>query len=228
MSSHGWRNLCFVLGTVCIVQLWRDCHRSPLRPAAVAECPQPAAGARPSRPTPASDRAAPVPEPPASPPSPSGGITAYGFTIPSWAVWFAPHPGEDLRSYRDRMLPLARAVIAPHRARIARGRDSFAAQVRLDSRQLAELDAAARETATALQDRVMNAVLSGEILPASFKPMTGVTVARELLDIVDRGNRRFVETLRDDQRAALTRHPFDFADYLVFSTPWEDALGFLD
>jgi hypothetical protein len=126
------------------------------------------------------------------------------------------------------MLPLARAVIAPHRARVARGRDSFAARVHLDGRQLAELDAAARETAAALQDRVMNAVLSGEVLPSSFKPMTGVTVARELLDIVGRGNHRFIDALRDDQRAELARHPFDFADYLVFSTPWEEALSFLD
>jgi hypothetical protein len=34
--------------------------------------------------------------------------------------------------------------------------------------------------------------------------------------------------LREDQRKALAQHPFDFADYLVFSTPWEDALGFLN
>jgi hypothetical protein len=52
-------------------------------------------------------------------------------------------------------------------------------------------------------------------------------MARELLDIVERGNRRFLEALRDDQRAALAQHPFDFGDYLVFSTRWEDALRLL-
>ena len=52
--------------------------------------------------------------------------------------------------------------------------------------------------------------------------MTGVTLARDVLDIVDRGNTRFVGALTPDQRAAST---FDFADYLLFSTRWEDALG---
>jgi hypothetical protein len=227
MRSTGWRNLSVFLALVCIAQLWRGCHRSTPSPAAARDCPKISSTARPA---PAAPREHNPPTPPtASPSAPSGGgISAYGFTIPSWAVWFAPHPGEDIRSYRDRMLPLARAAIAPHRARVARGRDHLAAQVQLDARQLAELDAAARETAAALQDRVMSAVLGGEVSPASFKPMTGVTVARELLDIVGRGNRRFVDTLREDQRAALARHPFDFADYLVFSTPWEDALRFLD
>lgn len=70
-------------------------------------------------------------------------------------------------------------------------------------------------------------MLNGELAPASFKPMAGVGMARELLDIVERGNRRFVEALRDDQRAALAQHPFDFGDYLVFSTRWEDALRLL-
>ena len=53
-------------------------------------------------------------------------------------------------------------------------------------------------------------------------------VARELLDIVGRGNQRFLAALRDDQRAKLAQHPFDFGDYLVFATRWEDALKFLD
>lgn len=29
-----------------------------------------------------------------------------------------------------------------------------------------------------------------------------------------------------DQRAALAQHPFDLADYLLFVTRWEDALGY--
>jgi len=85
----------------------------------------------------------------------SDGLSIHGFTVPSWALWFAPHPGEDLRSYRDRLLPLAKAAIAPQRARVARSRDDFAALANLDPHQRAELDSAAQETAAALQERVM-------------------------------------------------------------------------
>jgi hypothetical protein len=74
----------------------------------------------------------------------------------------------------------------------------------------------------------MAAVLNGEISPATFKPMIGVSVARDLLDIVGRGNRRFLDSLDDNQRSRLVQHRFDFGDYLVFSTPWEDALKLLD
>jgi len=58
--------------------------------------------------------------------------------------------------------------------------------------------------------------------------MLGVAVARDLLDIVGRGNRRFVDSLDGDQRKKLAGHPFDFADHLVFSTRSEDALKLLD
>ena len=228
MSARGWRNLSFVLGVVCIVELWRDCTRDEPAPPPAPDCP--ASVARPAvqtsssreRGAPADDAAAPRAE------APRDGLSFHGFKVPGWALWFAPHSGEDLRSYRDRMLPLARAAIAPHRARVARSRDNFAALVKLDERQRAELDAAARETADALEERVLGALMNGEFAPSQFKPMAGVTVARELLDIVDRGNRRFVDALRDDQRSALAQHPFDFGDYLVFSTPWEDALKLLD
>lgn len=230
MSKTGWRNLCLVLGVVCLAQLWRDCHRTPDDPPVIPDCRKPGGAARAERMSPASDRADPARDeasPPGEPAS-EGGLTLYGFTVPGWAVWLAPHPGEDLRSYRDRMLPLAQAAIAPHRTRVARSRDSFAALANLDAHQRAELDSATQETAAALQDRVMNAVLGGELSPSTFKPMAGVSVARDLLDIVARGNRRFLDSLRDDQRAKLAGHPFDFGDYLVFSTPWEDALKFLD
>ena len=45
-----------------------------------------------------------------------------------------------------------------------------------------------------------------------------------LLDIVDNANQTFTSSLREDQKAALAQHPFDFADYLLFGTRWEDAL----
>lgn len=228
MSSTGWRNLCLVLGVVCLALLWRDCTRSPADPV-VPDCSKARPAARIDRSNATSDGAErPRDEAPASGEPAPAGFSIYGFTVPSWAIWLAPHPGEDLRSYRDRMLPLAQAVIAPHRARVARSRESFAALANLDSHQRAELDGASQETAAALQERVLGAVLNGELSPSTFKPMTGVSVARDLLDIVGRGNRRFVDSLRDDQRAKLAQHPFDFGDYLVFSTPWEDALKLLD
>ena len=230
MTTTGWRNLCFVLGVACTVQLWRDCTRAPAAPAAIADCQKALTAPSIVQTSATSDRADPSrSEPPLSGDQASGdGFSIYGFTVPSWAIWLAPHPGEDLRSYRDRMLPLAQAAIAPHRARVAKSRDSFAALANLDAHQRAELDNAVQDTAAALQERVMGAVLNGELSPATFKPMTGVSVARELLDIVGRGNRRFLDSLRDDQRAKLAQHPFDFGDYLVFSTPWEDALKFFD
>jgi hypothetical protein len=229
MSSTGWRNLCFVLGAVCVAQLWRDCHRTPDL-VAVPDCSRAVSVSRTERASAASERLEPRHDEvqPSADQASGGGLDIYGFTVPPWALWFAPHPGEDLRAYRDRMLPLAQAAIAPQRARVARSRDSFAALAKLDARQRAELDGAAQDTAAALQERVMAAVLNGEISPATFKPMIGVSVARDLLDIVGRGNRRFLDSLDDAQRGKLAQHPFDFGDYLVFSTPWEDALKFLD
>jgi hypothetical protein len=219
MNPTGWRTTSFVLGAACTVQLWRSCTASDppaasdIRTASpalrVARIAQPACPAIADQPAP-------------------GPITAYGIALPGWAGWLAPHPGEDLRSYRDRMLPVAQAAVAPQRARVARGRDGFAQLANLDAHQRAELEAAAQDTAAALQDRVLAAVFNGELSPATFKPMTGVAVARDVLDIVARGNQRFVDSLHDDQRAALAHHPFDFGDYLVFATPWEDALKLLD
>lgn len=231
MTATRWRALCFVLGGVCLVQLWRGCRAAPSDLAPGSPCAAPLVRAAAG--TAARDAITPAPAPDetaagaAAAADADQGIALYGVRVPAWLAWFAPQPGEDLRSYRDRMLPLAQAAIAPQRARVARSRDSFAELVHLDPRQRAELDAATDDTATALEDRVIGAVVGGELAPATFKPMTGVAVARDLLDIVARGNQRFLDALRPDQRAALARHPFDFGDYLVFSTRWEDALKLL-
>jgi hypothetical protein len=144
-----------------------------------------------------------------------------GFRAPAWATQLAPQPGEKLRDYRDRVLPLALVAIAPQRARVARMRDAFP----LDTRQRAELDAAVKDAATAIEQRIATAIADGELRPATFTPMTGVAIARDVLDIVDRGNAQFVTSLGADQRAQLAAHRFDFADYLLFSTHWEDALA---
>ena len=228
MSSPLWRKLCLVLGVVCCFQTWRLCQRTqPQVARELVECPR-ADGVRTSRGVTSWGETQPdEAEAPATTRSASDGFQVYGFTVPGWAMRLLPQPGENLRTYRDRLLPLAQMAVAPHRARVARGRDDFAERVGLDARQRAELDAAAEETATAIQDRLFNAVLSGELAPSTFKPMAGVAVARDVLDLVDHANRRFLGTLRDDQRDSLALHPFDFADYLVFSTRWEDAISAL-
>jgi hypothetical protein len=231
MKATRWRGACLVVGALCAVLVWRDCSRSSDERAATVECARPGEPARGAIARAVGGGAevderdlarAPVAQPQAGD---EDGAALYGFQVPGWAMWFAPQAGEDLRVYRDRVLPLAVAAIAPQRARVARSRDSFAAAAQLDARQRAELEAAARDTASALQDRAMTAVLGGELAPATFKPMLAVALARELLEIVARGQRRFTDGLREDQRAALARHPFDFGDYLVFSTRWEDALA---
>jgi hypothetical protein len=218
-----WRNSTILLGIVCAWFVWRDCtRRAPApKPPTVEECERVVATAEPAPAIP--QLRAPTAQP--DHPQPEGGLTYAGFHVPAWAVRLAPQPGENLLAYRDRMLPIVKAAVAPHRARVARGRDDFAKLAGLDDRQKAELDAAVQDAATQIQDKLLNAVLSGELSPQQFKPMTGVALARDVLDVVDGANKRFLASLRDDQRSKLAQHPFDVADYLVFATRWEDALG---
>jgi hypothetical protein len=228
MKAITWRNAALVLAAVCGYQQWHGCRRAThaaTKQAATehrleqclatslgsSDAPIAIATAKGDRPSlPALD-ALPV--------------NLHGFKVPGWVAHLAPQPGENLRDYRDRIVPLAQMAIAPQRSRVARTRDDFA---HLDPRQLGELDGAVKETATAIQDRVMNGILSGELRPGTFKPMTGVTLARDVLDLVERGNTRFQNSLTPDQQARLASHRFDFADYLLFSAHWEDALHVLD
>jgi hypothetical protein len=207
----NWRNAAILLAVVCCVQRWQSCTRSDATTTIVERD--------------AETRNAPslrevisnsiTGESPAKPTK-----TFYGFHIPTWAARLMPQPGEKMRDYRDRIVPLAQVVIAPQRARVARMRDTFTS---LDPHQRAELDAAVGDAATAIETRVTSAIVSGEL--NTLKPMTGVTMARELLDIVDQGNTRFVSSLTPAQQTELASNHFDFADYLLFSTHWEDALG---
>lgn len=145
---------------------------------------------------------------------------------PHWLIkFFAPHPGENLLDYRDRVLPVVQAAAAPHRARVKRWRDEFADDANLSSEQRHLLDTAVRDAADAIGDRVFQAVFTGEILPPRLKPSTGVAFARDLLDQMDRANQRFTDSLDPDQRERLASSRFDVIDYLVFSTRWEDMLG---
>lgn len=235
----SWRTACLGFALLSAVLAWRGCTRAPARPpaAACAERDEDRAddrahdadrddaparrGARPVRPPDSGATAGGADD---DDPLDDGAGPALG--VPAWALWLAPQPGEGLLHYRDRIVPVAQAAIAPHRARVARGRDAFAAAAHLDAHQQAELDAAVAEAADAIQTRVLDAVLGGELAPAHLKPTRAVAVARDVLDAVTRADRRFTAALREDQRALYARGAFDLADYLVFSTRWEDALGY--
>lgn len=224
----SWRNLSICLALVCMWQTWRGCHRSaPRTDESAAECTteENRVVTRTTRDTDERQpRETTAMEPKTAPPA-TAGFSINGFKVPAWAAWLAPQPGENLLDYRDRIVPIAQAAIAPHRARVARGRDDFAKVANLDAQQRAQLDGAVQEAQAAIQDKVMDSIMNGDLMPARFKPMTGVSLARDVLDTVEQANRRFLSTLREDQKAALATHPFDFADYLLFSARWEDALG---
>ena len=228
MSATFWRNVSIVLAVTCGVIWWRG-RRAPAPPSATASAAPAAADSRRAwdgRIDPSGGR---VDGDTDDADEPVDGVAGgheqfFGVSVPSWLAWFAPKPGENLLDYRDRLLPFARAAIAPHRARVDRGLEDFAAIADLDAHQRAELDAAVEEAGAQIQDKVMQGILSGELMPQHFKPSTGVAFARDVLDVVDGANQRFVGSLRDDQRAALAEHPFDVADYFVFKTRWEDML----
>lgn len=218
MTAVTWRNTALVLAAICGYQRYQSCSH--------AAAPSPPAPAAPRLATTATTAPPALPALPASgEPATAPGKSFYGFKVPAWALHLAPQHGETPRAYRDRLLPLAEAAVAPQRARVARLRDDFA---RLDPHQRAELDGAVADAARAIQDRIQAAFASGELRPATFKPMTGVAIARDVLDIVDRGNTRFAGTLTPDQQTELAAHRFDFADYLLFTARWEDALHALD
>jgi hypothetical protein len=221
MTVVTWRNTALVLAAICGYQRYQGCTRAaaPIEPALSEARPAHATTAT-LTPTPTLP-AAPALDPAADPTPAGGGKSFRGFKVPAWALRLAPQRGETPRAYRDRILPLAQAAIAPQRARVARMRDDFA---RLDPHQRAELDGAVADATAAIQARIMTAFTSGELRPATFKPMTGVAIARDVLDIVDRSNTRFVGSLTADQRTELAAHRFDFADYLLFTSHWENAL----
>lgn len=224
-----WKRLALLLALVCVVQTYRECTRRVSR-REVADCPKVEVSRSSSSNVEGfSDESQPqgaTGKPALTGPS----FHAYGFgiTVPAWAMFFVPKAGEDIRSYRDRMLPIAQKAIAPQRARVARSRDELAQLIHMDTHQLAELDGATTETATNLENKLMGAFANGDFDPSTFKPMTAVNLAKDLIDEVEHGNQRWQGALSQDQRAKLAQHPFDFADYLAFSTPWENLLKVFD
>jgi hypothetical protein len=219
MTILTWRNTALVLAAICSYQRYQSCSRATAPVETAASEPRPARATTLAT-TPPRALLPALPTPSLEPAAAGAGKSFHGFQVPAWALRLAPQRGETPRAYRDRILPLARAAIAPQRARVARTRDDFA---RLDPHQRAELDAAVADATRAIQARIGAAFASGELRPATFKPMTGVGIARDVLDIVDRGNTRFVSALTPDQQTELASHRFDFADYLLFTARWEDA-----
>jgi hypothetical protein len=222
MTMVSWRNVAIALAVVCGYQSWRGCgsHTVTASSQTIADGDRSAgaceatAALRDSFAR-AGTRVEHVRE------LPKQHYRAFGVAVPEWLAHFLPQHGEKLRDYRDRMLPLAELAIAPQRERVARLRDALPA---LDSHQRAELDAAVQDAAAAIEQRVTSGIVNGELAPGTFKPMAGIEAARDVLDIVDRGNTRFLTALTPDQRSALSSNQFDFADYLAFSAHWEDAL----
>ena len=217
----SWRNAAVLLAVVCCIQRWQSCTRvdSTTTTTAILERDAATRDAA-TRTTPSLRDVISNSVAPGLPTTAGSTRTFYGFRVPAWVSRLLPQPGEKMRAYRDRIVPLAEIAIAPQRARVAQLRDGFTS---LDPHQRAELDAATGDAASAIEARVTSAIVSGEL--DTRKPMTGVTMARDLLDIVDQGNTRFVRSLTPDQRTELASNHFDFADYLLFSTRWEDALG---
>ena len=223
MTIVSWRNATFALLVICGVQRFTACTRH--RPAVAI----PVEADAPPRPSLFGSRVAPalatamlgvaLPTPPAAKP-----LTFHGLKIPPMVAHLLPQPGEKLRAYRDRVLPLAETAMAPQRARVARMRDELS----LAPAQRTDLDANVTVTVTAIENRIMTGLASGELDPQALTPTSGIAVARDVLDAIDRGNTRFQHSLTADQRAALGPLHFDFADYFVFSAPWEDALHVLD
>ena len=127
-------------------------------------------------------------------------------------------------AYRDRVLPIAQAVVAPQRLRVDERRRAMVAAAGLDPGQAEALDAAVAETSDAIVNRVWQALATDEIWPRP-RPSAAVALAGELLRSVTDGEDRFRRVLRDDQRVAVDRSGFDFVDYLVFSVPWEERFG---
>ncbi|HUQ03250.1 MAG TPA: hypothetical protein VM261_12195 [Kofleriaceae bacterium] len=238
MSAGGWKRVSAVLGVACAILLYRDCTRPPTARATerddLGERDRGRGGSYDGTSSDSDDpgssarrraAAARTDEPSEDEVAAEEQNPAWSITAPAWVMWLAPQPGENLLHYRDRIVPLAQAAVAPHRSRVARGLDDFSQRAGLNSTQRAELDAAVQEAASTIGDRVLGAALGGDFSPQTFKPSMGVALARDVLDAVDKANRRFEASLREDQRAALAGHPFDVADYLLFSTRWEDMIG---
>jgi hypothetical protein len=147
----------------------------------------------------------------------------------SWDRWLGefvrPLPGEGLLEYRDRMVPVAQAAIAPQRQRVERAYGSFAEAARLSERDRARIDGIIEQTRGAIMDRVGQAVFGGEFFGPQVRPMHGVRLAHELLDMVVSADRELRDGLSPSGLAALEESRFDLAEYLLIATRWEELIG---
>lgn len=142
-----------------------------------------------------------------------------------WAITFLrPKDGENLLDYRDRVLPVAQAAIAPFRAKVRRSYADFKEQAALSSEQERLLEEAREQRSSAIQDRVMEAIFSGEF-NGPIKPSDGLPFARSIFNEVEGMHNDVVGLLSDDQSAILHESRFDAIEYLLFGTRWEEMLG---
>ncbi|MFT3698714.1 MAG: hypothetical protein QM831_36545 [Kofleriaceae bacterium] len=207
----SWRSVAILLALVCCVQRWQACTRSsPLKLDAPTKSSvvQSVVGFLPSGGGGGGDSSTET--------KTDHKRRILGVKVPAWADRMLPQPGEKLGAYRDRILPLAELAIAPQRMRVARVHDQ------LPEVQRAALDAQVEKTGKAIEDRVTQAFFDAD-LQSSMKPMQGVALARDVLDLVDQGNSEMMGSFTPEQREQMSK--FDFADYLLFSRHWEDALA---
>jgi hypothetical protein len=246
MTERGWRNTSLLLMVVVAILWWRDCARPRGAGRTAERAETPSARAR-SRSTHAGTSVRPGLGPGEPGDEPPDGLDddpedALGDGAPPvlgpdlrqqladhWVVRFlTPHPGESMLDYRDRVVPVAQLAVAPHRTRVAASRRRFAEAAALTAEQEQALDAAVQRAADDIEDHVMQAVLSGELLPPRVRPARAVAFARDILDLLARADREFRSALGPGQLAHLDAGGFDVVDYLFFSTRWEDALGVIE
>jgi hypothetical protein len=239
-AMRGWQISAMVLAVACAFLAWQlffGHHRRPQNARRTTEH-EPGERDRARDSDPAPPRTGPEVAhaisrllPPAAPSASSGTSSAPidDDPPPSTTQWmisfFRPHPGETMLEYRDRLLPVAKAVLQPQRDRVKRLREKFEQTANLDDAQKQALDAAVSAAGEGMKDRIMQGFMSGELDPSRMKPSGAVSFARDMLDLADGANKKFRSTLRPDQATALDADRFDVDEYLLFRTRWEDMLG---
>lgn len=235
MTTH-WRTLAAVLGLSTVVLGWHNCNlRGRLARVSSAKHAAQTARDRPARDlAPPSDRdrhpgdadgAGDGDGDGALAPSAARPLRLPG-DLPALLARFAPEPGEDMLAYRDRVVPEATRFLRPQRQRVDRNLAAFSDEAGLDDEVVAALHEAADRTAERLRDRVIDGVLSGELLPP-YRAATVVTTANAFTAILADYVAEIRGGLSDAQLEVLGASAFDPVDYLLFATRWEEMLGAL-
>ncbi len=231
VTTQTWRTLTLLFATTTVLAWWQACKAGAALSDehAARELDHALAAVRAERDRPGDRSPAPAGDDPvrndtANAPPREMPRVKVPTEVGALAAAFAPLPGENMLAYRDRMLPVAKELLAPQRARVQRNLDDFARRVGLDQSQRDALEQTVRDTADQVRQRVVEAVMNGEVMPP-WRPATVVGFARDILDLLDEMAGRFRDSLTPAQRDALDAGRFDPVDYLAFSTHWEELLG---